>query len=227
MSSDLQTLCHDHWASQDNDIYQCKDLIYLRTLKNASTYYSTVVKKNNWKEIEFNDIDWNQHTVFSFIRNPKMRYYSGLVEDILADPEILVSIMALAKSTRSVVFTLHSTPLSIELGDYVHKIKWIPIDINYANGVNPEQMFFDLCAHHDIDINWDIGSIPANRLNTNDAKIKIYEQLMSLVESKQFSLFNNNNQIFNKLFAKDIDLYNTVCSNHTRYFNPVTPIFNT
>ena len=60
----------------------CGPLVYLRTLKCASTFFWQSFTKFGWVEIEFDKIDWQKQQVFSHIMHPTQRRLKGISEFI-------------------------------------------------------------------------------------------------------------------------------------------------
>jgi hypothetical protein len=200
-------------------IYRNKNLVYLATLKAASTFYSTVVLANGWDTIAFGDIDWHHDHVFGFIIDPFTKYIKALAEDYfneeietivngsedwIADPEfqkLLPAILSRHKE-QCLILTHHSLPLSITLDDYANLVDWIPIDI----GVSSVDLFTKLCKQYTITIDYSSENIDIHTSMQN--KISVFNDLKEK--------FGQGNYISDIVLAKDIDLYQNVKSK----FNP-------
>lgn len=196
-------------------IYRNKNVVYLATLKAASTFYTSLVLANNWEVIRFSDINWSIDHVFGFIVDPKVRYLKAVtedyfneevemvidgIEDWVPDPEfqnILCAILGKHKS-QCFVLTHHSLPLSVTLGDYVRKIDWIPADTD----IRSEIFFTKLCEKYKIAIDYTSENIDEHKSNA----------YKTLIFNKLKDLFGNGNYFQELVLAKDIDLYNEVKS---------------
>lgn len=138
-----------HWI-KDIETYRKGPLVYLRTLKCASTYYSEEFKRNGWIQESFEDINWEKDHVFSFIMDPLDRRIKGLAEFITMYPktECLLDQPSIFWQ-KLACLDLHSVPYHLTYHGYVRKIDWIPIDNpNYTS----EELVIKLCRYHNIDL---------------------------------------------------------------------------
>jgi hypothetical protein len=175
--------------------YRKDQLVYASVLKCASTFYTNVVVSNDWIEIQFADINWNNDHVFGFIMNPAERYMKGLAEDI-ADPETSWSIDNLPIYKDSVVFTFHSLPIYATLNEYLYKIDWIPIDRDFKS----ETMLECLLKKYNITLNWpNIG-----KHESSSEKLKIYNKIKNLIDL--------NNHVLRNSLSPDVELYKNIIS---------------
>lgn len=202
------------WLNKFNIlIYKKNNLIYIPTLKNACTFYRTLCMYNNWKTISWYDIDWHNHHVISFIGEPKRRYFKGLAQDLfninfLEDKEVFYELLKYSTKTlndTTLILTVHSTPLSIVLGDKVEQIDWIPIHKNIDN----YKYFKKLCLEYGIETRDDSPTIEKHEsIPQKEAFFDVLYNNMADIET---------NLYFNLVMSKDVDLYNRVLSK----FNPV------
>ena len=109
----------------------CGPLVYVRTLKCASTFFwHSFNEKFGWEEIAFDKIDWSQQQVFSHIIDPKIRRIKGVTEFIwmnqtleqLKDPDYRTFIQ------QTPVLDQHTVSLYENFGDHCDKIDWIPVN---------------------------------------------------------------------------------------------------
>jgi hypothetical protein len=108
----------------------CGPLVYLRTLKCASSFFWTSFCQLKWSVIRFDQIDWKNQRVFSHILDPDVRRHKAIAQVIHAnnaydlfynDQEFQRSIEHLALLDR------HSLSLFDLYGDRCEEIDWIPI----------------------------------------------------------------------------------------------------
>lgn len=109
----------------------CGPLVYLRTLKCASTFFWNSLSRFGWVEIAFDQINWQQQRVFSHIINPRMRRIKGIAEfvwmnhaqDLLTtDPDYQTFVQ------QTPVLDAHTVSYYENFGDRCDQIDWIPID---------------------------------------------------------------------------------------------------
>lgn len=176
-------------------------LVYIATLKCASTYYSTLLLDNGWERIYFTDIDWQRDQVFSFINDPDLRYHKGLSEDVLnAESEELEShiLQTLSKFDQHLgLFSFHTLPITIKLQGYIDKIFWIPI--------------FDGSPHHEIFLellkSYNLTAEPGENLDPNMANEK-----KKTYYNKIQSATNLDRDLYKIFTAGNKDLFKKVCS---------------
>lgn len=199
-----------YWLNKFNLlIYKKDNLVYIPTLKNACTFYRTLCVFNNWETIEWKDIDWSRHHVISFISEPKRRYFKGLAQDLFnvyfpEDKAVFYELLKYSTKTlndTTLVLTVHSTPLSIVLGDRIEQIDWIPIHKSIDNYL----YFKKLCAEYGIEINDDSPTIEKHE--SIPQKEDFFDELYLNLSNIETNLY------FNLVMAKDVDLFNRVLSN--------------
>ena len=195
---------------QTYNVHICKkdNLVYLASLKAASTYYKSLFISNGWECIEFKDIDWVNHHVFGFITDPVTRYMKAVTEDFfneetpqfIADIEFQDLLRKILGRHRKQCFVLthHSLPLSMTLGDYARKVDWIPLD----DKITSNWLFTKLCEKYKIEIDYSLETI--DKHVSTEFKLDIYDELKTL--------FGPGNYFRDIVLAKDIDLYNEVKS---------------
>lgn len=200
---------------QQYNVHICRkgNLVYLASLKAASTFYITLLLSNGWDTITFDSIDWTTDHVFGFISEPVARYIKAVTEDffneeiyieeteeIIPDVEfqdLLTKILSKHK-TQCLVLTHHSLPLSVTLGDYVKKVDWIPL----SDDIPSDKLFTKLCEKYTITLDYTSENIDHHV--SNGYKVSIFDELRSL--------FGEGNYFRDMVLAKDIDLYNDVKS---------------
>lgn len=210
---------HNFWIDKfHNVIYKKDKLVYIPTLKNACTFYRSLSVYNNWSVIRFNQIDWDNDHVFSFISDPVIRYFKGLAQDLFnvyfeEDKQVFYELLKYSTKTlndTTFVMTVHSTPLTITLGEAVHKIDWIPIHESIDN----YSFYKKLCSSYNIQVRDDSSSI--ERHESIPQKKAFFQELFKNVDNIQTNLF------YNLTLSQDINLYRKVLEN----FNPLGNTWN-
>ena len=108
----------------------CGHLVYVRTLKCASTFFWETFKKIGWWEIDFDTIDWKHQHVFSHMMDPDQRRHKGVAEyinmndayDLFYQNETFRKFVA-----HSPTLDQHSTSYHDQYGNYCNQIDWIPL----------------------------------------------------------------------------------------------------
>jgi hypothetical protein len=139
----------------------CGHLVYVRTLKCASTFFWNSFKKLGWWEIDFEKIDWKHQHVFSHIMEPEQRRHRGVAEyinmhnayDLFYQNEIFKKYIAHVHSLDQ-----HSVSYHDQYGNYCNLIDWIPLS-GRSHGFNwqltPEESVAKtdlLLRHHGIKV---------------------------------------------------------------------------
>ena len=109
----------------------CGPLVYLRTLKCASTFFWTSFSRFGWVEIAFDQINWQQQRVFSHIIDPDLRRIKGVAEfvwmnhaqdQLATDPAYQTFIQ------QTPALDAHTVSHYENFQDHCDQIDWIPID---------------------------------------------------------------------------------------------------
>jgi hypothetical protein len=108
----------------------CGNLVYVRTLKCASTFFWDSFKNLGWWEIEFDSIDWKNQQVFSHMMDPDHRRHKGVAEyinmydayDLFYHNETFRKFIAHVPSLDQ-----HSISYHDQYGNYCNLIDWIPL----------------------------------------------------------------------------------------------------
>ena len=111
-------------------VLTCGHLVYVRTLKCASTFFWNSFKKLDWWEIEFDKIDWKHQYVFSHMMDPVARRHKGVAEyinmhnayDLFYQNETFKKFIAPIPC-----LDLHSASYYDQYGNYCNQIDWIPL----------------------------------------------------------------------------------------------------
>ena len=105
-------------------------MVYVRTLKCASTFFWETFKKIGWWEIDFDKIDWKNQRVFSHIMDPDKRRHKGVAEFI--DMNDAYDLFYLNETFRKFIAHVpsldqHSISYHDQYGNYCNLIDWIPL----------------------------------------------------------------------------------------------------
>lgn len=176
------------------------NLVYLRTLKCASTFYSELFLANGWIKQTTKDIDWNRDYVFSFIMDPYVRHIKGLVEDIvsLKIDQVLLDTFDEVIWSNLPWIGIHSIPITMRLIDIYERIDWIPID-----GEHPkhEDITDALLKKYEIELDWGID-VPRNE--SDEYKHALFKKLLELSKFKhdKFNLYFKDQELYKQALAK-------------------------
>lgn len=152
--------------------------------------------------MSYDSIDWDYHTVFSYIMDPVQRRHKGISEVIVATgtQELLQNNRDFGNIIKQVPFLdAHSASLYDIYGDRVNNINWLLMTEDHSVAVEETDRF--LAAYSAPPINW-------NREYTHATG-----SYMSSVFDTVKSLWENNptyDDTVRNYFSKDIDLYNQV-----------------
>ena len=106
-------------------------LTYLRTLKNASSFfYNNFTKAFRWTPISWSDIQWHETHVFSHIQDPVERRHKGILEHVIITgcEGLLEQDKNFQKFIRWIPCTdEHTVSLHDMYGSWCHSIDWIPL----------------------------------------------------------------------------------------------------
>lgn len=178
------------------ETYRHDQLVYLRTLKCASTFYSSLFKSNYWQKQKISDIDWNHDHVFSFIMDPMERRLKGLAEFLSMYPTHRALLEITEIWPKISYFDYHSMPYSVSYKDYCGQIDWIPID-------HPEFKSQDLVKillrDNGVKFDWAVS----DPHQSSDHKQQIYNKIKELSGTLSGEVFISLEQ--------DLILYDNVC----------------
>ena len=134
-----------------------RNIVYLRTLKCASTFFYWNFTKNfDWQEISWSDIDWDHDHVFSHMLDPVHRRHKALAERLcmfglgkqyLADSNLRQCL------EHSLNLDQHGEGYTTRYGSAVNRIDWIPL---YSNQELNVELTEKLLANSGVtDLTWD------------------------------------------------------------------------
>ena len=187
----------DYWL-REFSIYRYDNLVYLRTVKCASSYYSKFFKSNGWIEDTANNIDWKNDHVFSFIMNPEERRLKGLTEFVSANNQHQLLDCDFIFWGGVLYLDMHSVPYSISYGKYVNKIDWIPIDLTHQADIANNLLSVLLFNYN---LQYEFPKFKEHE--SSEEKLKIYEIIKEKTKNGNFALHLG--------LEDDVELYHNVC----------------
>jgi hypothetical protein len=195
-----------NWAIHHFHVFAYKkgNLVYVPTMKAASTYYISLCSLNGFERINFNEINWEIDHVFGFIMEPIKRYFKGIVEDIVQnpDPNYKDVIYNLLRDHHKfcLPITPHCMPITVTLSDRAYQIDWIPL---YEKNIRSHEIFRKLCRHHGITIDDTLDGIDPHY--SNGTKKDLFDLFYKLADS-----FNDDCPPWFMSLVEDIELYHNV-----------------
>jgi hypothetical protein len=187
------------------------DVVYIRILKCASSFYHNNFESWGWRPIAFDAIDWNRHHVFAHMLDPLERRYKGAAEYINMNnmQDVFFNNADFRKFVATVpVFDDHTASYHDQLGNYCRLIDWIPI-----SGIAPKEtarLTELMLEDHGINIlnrwNWEPARPASTKLKTLQLAVRD-----CLEQTYQDGVY--------RYLYNDCVLYNRVCEK----FNPTKP----
>ena len=139
------------------EVCRWNNLVYLRTLKCASTFfYWNFTKKLGWQEIAWSDIDWDHDHVFSHMLEPVQRRHKavaerlamfGLCEQYLADESLRTCL------EHALILDQHSESYTTRYDSACFKIDWIPLQPQHKDNIQLTELL--LASEGVTGITWD------------------------------------------------------------------------
>lgn len=185
-----------------------KNLVYARTLKCGSEFfYKNFTITAGWTPIQWQDIEWNNDIVFSYIMDPIIRRNKGVSEYLLsigAEDLILNNAIFGQAISQTPCFDEHSACLRDLYGNHLNDIQWILMDNNnHALSVDITDQLLEQHSHLPIKWQYHYTHTTANYLD------KVYNKVVDLWNTdpviQQIALF---------YFKEDIELYTKVKNAH-------------
>jgi hypothetical protein len=175
-----------------------KSLVYVPTLKCASSYYAKVLSSHNWTPIKLQDIDFRIQTVFGFLLHPTTRYAKGAATDLfeVGIENLVMNFIGARFWEYPPILGVHTVPVTMIYKNIYKKIHWLPLD-NPSVDTNHELV--KLCQEHNEGL-----LLPDSRENVStDHQKKIYQTIEKLVAGAGETWYN-------MLYPEEIELYNNV-----------------
>ena len=160
-------------------------LVYFTHSKCACSFYKQLFLKLGWKEFTSVEIDWDDHVVFSHIRDPLNKHRIGIIEwfyfnnttDVLKNNAENINFLTML--SQIAYLDHHSLSIHEHLGDNSSLVKWIPIDHGLIDHKQQTIEFIEQHSPIADDIkNWFITLGPKN-VSTGFKK-ECYNKLMDL-----------------------------------------------
>lgn len=108
----------------------CGPLVYLRTLKCASSFFWISFTRLKWQVIPFEQIDWKNQHVFSHMLDPDIRRHKAIAQVIHLNNfyDLFYNDQTFQKSIEHLaMLDRHSVSFFDLYGDRCEEIDWIPI----------------------------------------------------------------------------------------------------
>jgi len=193
----------DRWIPDQVECLRMGKLVYARYSISKGSVYFPILEYNRWKKIGFNEINWQDDHVFSFILNPVERYLSGISYDLCCNPQLTEILLAQGSDLLKnlLVITPHSIPLHNIFFDHVEHIDWIPTGPGFDDEIN----FKKLCDYHGVKLDWKTSVIDLTFEKAADIRDKVSAILENDLGIGSCYLWT--------MLAKDQDLYKKVLDN--------------
>lgn len=192
------------------DCCRFNNLVYARTLKAGSEFfYKNFTQTAGWRPMKLEEVDWNYHTVFSYIMDPIHRRHKGISEVIIQThtADLLLNNKGNFSNLLKQVPYLdgHSASLHAVYGNNVNKINWLLMTNDHSVAIEETNRF--LAEHSAPPVEWNTKFTHAT-----DSYMK---EIFVLVKS----LWENNpscDDTVRNYFQKDIELFNQVKERYAR-----------
>lgn len=184
---------------------QTGDVVYIRMLKCASSFFHNNFQDWGWTPIAFEAIDWGRHHVFAHMLDPMERRYKGAAEYIQMNnmQDIFFDNPDFRKFISQIpVFDDHTASYHEQLGNYCQLIDWIPISgLPPAETARLTELLF-----------WGHGIRVLNRWNWAHAR-----PADTRLKALQLAVRECTEQTYHdsvyRYLLRDCVLYNRVCAN--------------
>lgn len=180
------------------------NLVYARTLKAGSEFfYRNFTQTAGWQPIDYDEIDWDNNTVFSYIMDPIQRRHKGISEIIIATDtrDLLISNKGnFGNIIKQIPFLdAHSASLHDIYGDKVNKIHWVLMTTDHQVAIKQTDQL--LAAHGVPAIDWNVEYTHA----TGSYMSEVFVRVKALWENNP-----SYDDTVRNYFRKDIELYNRI-----------------
>jgi len=196
-----------------NYVQACSNgpLTYLRTLKNASSFFFNSLTGNfRWWPVAWSEIQWHETHVFSHIQDPIQRRHKGILEYIIINncTDLLTGDQDFQRLIRYVpCLDEHTVSLFDMYGSWCYSIDWIPIYSDPSDTIATTEKLLKVYGQRIFP--WDHG---ASRPASEHMKklLRVIQDLWSNCDQQHLPGHTR------AYLARDIDLYDQVMSK----FNP-------
>jgi hypothetical protein len=177
-----------------------QSLVYAKTLKCASTYYSNNFKENGWQACDFDHVDWENDYVFGFLIDPYQRHVKGMIQDMLrlGIEKILMQSAGQTFWYAAPTMGVHSMAITEVYKGVYHRINWIPLDLKE---IEVNRVLEDLFARFDTRVHW--KNVFGNQ--SDDYKKDLFEQIYK-------SFLGPGQHWYDIVHGEDVELYNNTIS---------------
>lgn len=193
----------------DRHVEACRwnNLVYVRTLKCGSEFfYKNFTITAGWVPITWQDINWDQDTVFSYIMDPVVRRNKGVSEYLVAQgaQDLILNNATFGQVIAQVpCFDEHSACLRDLYGEYLHKINWIPMD-NQNHQLSIDITNKLLAEHNCPEIKWNqsFKHTTANYLDKIHARVTELWHADASVQQITLFYFKEDIELFTQTLGK-------------------------
>ncbi len=188
------------------EVLRHNNLVYLRTLKCASTFFYWNFSKNlMWQEISWSSIDWKNDHVFSHILEPIKRRHKAVAERLfmfdLCD-QYINDLNLQECLEHSLTLDQHGESYSTRYGTACNLIDWIPLQPNNHDNVRLTGILLDNSGVNDVNWNYSYSHTGEN-IKTQVEKILETRWNQALYQGRLLEWQQNELQ-------QDIDLYKNI-----------------
>ena len=197
--------------------YQHKNVVYVPTLKCASTYYTNFFRDQlKWKQVNLADLNWNGISAFGLVMNPMTRRVKGITQVLcMSYKENYKNILQLLESpdfvnfvSKIIILDSHTIPYTLAFGEMLDKIHWIPMEL-FDDEELKDQIGCFLATKN---INVEIPT--SKRLNQSSTeKEKIFNTIQDIF------LTTEPGAELGLLFANDVKFYNNLLNTYAPLYN--------
>lgn len=189
----------------------CGNLVYLRVLKCASSFfYNNLTENYKWESIPISSIDWAHQHVFGHIMDPVERRHKGVLEHLLTTG--CLDLLESNRFFRDMIAHIprldeHSVSIHEMFGESAWLVDWIPISQNHAETVQQTEKLLRTTGMKRFD-RWDYGHArPA------DQRMLAAAELLR----RLWAAGNHHPQSTIAYLYRDQRLYNAVISNFNSF----------
>jgi hypothetical protein len=197
--------------------YQYNDLVYVPVLKCANSYYVNFFKDQlGWKEINLDNLNYNEISAFGLMMNPMTRRVKGITQVLfLSYDNDYNRIIELLHTTSFINFISyitildsHTLPYTVAFGESLNKIHWIPMEPFTDNELKEQITCFLNTKGVDV-------KIPnTDRINQSSLKkLQVFELIQDIF------LTNEPGAELGMFFADDVKFYNNLLKTYATLHN--------
>lgn len=140
------------WISLYGSCYRHRNLVYAKSFGSEDRYWVNLFVSLGWTQVSFNNIDWDNDRVFSFIIDPVKRRTRGVVNCLMENNYLnLLNDNGFCNFLKWLpAIDINSLSYHDIWHDYCDKIKWFPADLpnvdsfslleNYAQEFNSQKL---------------------------------------------------------------------------------------